>query len=149
MSQQPGRFCPEHTIEIRASIDKVWGIIANFNAWQGWNPLYVKSEGNLALGESIHFAVALPGLKPHEGSASVISLQVNKQVRYQMLSGGGLVKATRYIELTETEPGFCRVTNGEIMGGLLGPVLYLLVGKRVRQGLAGMNEALKDLAEQN
>lgn len=148
MVEQSRGFSPQHQITIRASVADVWGILNNFAAWQNWNPLYVKSEGKLAIGETIHFSVALPGLKPHDGSAKVISLEPGKQVQYQMVSAGGLVKATRFIELVEVEPGLCTLTNGEIMGGLIGPVLYLIVGRRVEEGLAGMNKALKAQLEQ-
>lgn len=148
MSEKARSFCPEHKIEIRASRETIWRIITDFNAWQEWNPLYVESQGKLAVGETIQFAVALPGLKPHRGTAEVIAFEANKSVQYQMLNGGILVKPTRYIEISEVEPGRCILANGEIMQGLLGPVLFLLMGKRIRQGLEGMNKALKEIAEQ-
>lgn len=147
MTNKASRCCPEDKIEISAPVEKVWSVLSDFNRWQEWNPLYVESKGNLAVGEILHFSVALPGMKPHRGNATVVALEPNKSIQYQIVSGGGLIKGTRYIEIVEVEPGLCTVANGEVMGGLLAPVLFKFLGERIRQGLEGMNVALKSIVE--
>lgn len=143
-----GRCRPQHLIEIRAPVERVWELLMDFNSWSRWNPLYVESEGTFAVGEMVQFAVQLPGMKPGKGTARVAEVRPKELLRYELSSMGGLVRATRFIELRQPEPGLCTVRNGEIMGGLLGPLLFLAFGERVRQGLQGMNEALKPLAEE-
>ena len=64
-----------------------------------------------------------------------------------MSSFGGLVKAFRFVEIEEISPTRCIVTNGEIMGGAMGGVIAKVMGRKIGKGLAGMNDALKRMAE--
>lgn len=141
------RYCPAHTIEIRASIEAIWTPINHFDAWGSWNPLYVESSGSFAVGGILHFTVALPGMKPQTGTATVVTVRPRELLEYQMLSLGGLLRAIRFIEIQRSGPDQYKLTNGEIMGGLLAPVFFRIFGKRIQLGLKGMNEALKELAE--
>lgn len=136
-------------MDICAPIETIWALIEDFDAWESWNPLYVESDGSFVVGGMLDFAVALPGMKPQKGRATVITVQSRELLEYRMTSLGGLARATRFIEIRQSGPGLYSVTNGEIMGGLLGPVFFALFGKRVRQGLQGMNEVLRQLAEQH
>jgi hypothetical protein len=142
-----GRNCAEDTIEIAACDAAVWDLLADFDGWESWNPLYVETSGSLRVGETITFAVALEGMKPRQGSATVLTVEPNTHIRYVTVAFAGLVRATRYIEIRPSGPQRCTVVNGEHMGGLLGPLLYRAVGEKVRIGLKGMNEALRTLAE--
>jgi len=137
------RYCPQHRITISAPTGIVWQQLINFNDWDRWNPLYPYSEGEIALGQSLKFGVALPGMREHRGEAKVIALESEKLIRYQIKGPAGLLTGTRFIELASVEGNATEVTNGEIMSGLLAPLIYRLLGKRIVQGLAGMNEALK------
>lgn len=141
------RNCAEDTIEIAASDAAVWELLSDFDGWEKWNPLYVETGGSLRVGETIAFTVALEGMKPRKGSATVLTVQPNTLLQYGTGAFAGLVRATRYIEIRPSGPERCTVVNGEHMGGLLGPLLYKLVGEKVRIGLKGMNEALRTLAE--
>jgi hypothetical protein len=59
---------------------------------------------------------------------------------------GGLARGTRYIDIATTADG-CAITNGEVMGGLVGPLLARAVGAKVAAALQGMNVALKAKVE--
>lgn len=142
-----GRHIAQDTITIAAPRDAVWSILMDFAGWQGWNPLYPESSGSLAVGSRIGFAVQLPGLPPQRGQATVLSVEPGRFIQYQVRAMGGLGRATRFIALDEPAPGMTRVVNGEIMGGAIGWLLFKAVGAKVRDGLAGMNLALRQVAE--
>ena len=59
----------------------------------------------------------------------------------------GLVKTIRYIEIEQLAEASCIVSNGEIIGGLLGRTLVRQAGANIRRGFMAMNEALKAEAE--
>jgi hypothetical protein len=137
----------EHRIDIDAPVDAVWEILEDFGDWGLWNPLYVETNGALRIGETINMSIVLPGLKPQKASATVTANIPKSLIEYHTRAMGGLTLAYRYIELHQTGPAACTVVNGEVMGGLVGPLLGRAVGAKVLQGMQAMNEALKKLTE--
>jgi hypothetical protein len=137
----------EHSIAIDAPAAIVWEMLADVNDWSRWSPLYASASGTLAVGETLDLAIALPGLKPQPVRATVTAASAGEAIRYLTLNMGGLVKGHRYVEIEPAGATGCVVANGEIMGGLLGPVISAAAGGKVRAGLKAMNEALKARAE--
>ena len=137
------RNCPLSAVEINADAETIWAELEQFDQWEGWNPLYVESSGVLSEGNTLQFAVQLPDMSPQRGSAEVVKVQPREFIRYEIRSMGGLIRGVRFIEIQQLAPNCCLLANGEIMGGLLGPVLCKFMGERVRQGLESMNLALK------
>lgn len=147
---EPGRIkgrCVGHRITIEAPPELVWDFVADFQGWSSWNPFYSDTLGSADEGGTVHFAVHLEGLKPQKNKAQVSKVRPNELLEYRLSSFGGLVKAFRFIEIEELSPIRCRVGNGEILGGPLGPVIARAVGPKVAAGLRDMNEALKAIAE--
>ncbi len=140
--ERVGRFGIQHSIQIQCSPGEIWQIILDFDNWENWNPLYVKTAGDLRVGEQISFEVALPGMQPQPGVASVLEVEPGRGVKYRIRSMLGLTSALRYIEIHEQQPGHYQVVNGEIMRGVLAPLLYWLFAGRIGRGLQAMNEAL-------
>lgn len=139
--------CAEHRIAIDAPVETVWAILMDFERWGEWNPLYVNTSGRLDVGQEIGTTVALPGMKPQATRAQVTLVSEPTCIEYATVQMGGLVRVHRYMDLKTTGPASCRLANGEIMGGPAGKLLARFVGAKVRQGLKGMNEALKARAE--
>jgi hypothetical protein len=138
----------EHRIGIQAPAEVIWEIVYDIDNWSRWNPLYSEASGRIHIGETISMTVVLPGMKPQKTRATVLEWVPNEQLHYQTVGAGGLVRGTRYVEIEALAPESCIVSNGEIMGGLLGPTLARTVGPKIYKAIRGMNEALKDLAEQ-
>ncbi|MFC0204514.1 SRPBCC family protein [Novosphingobium soli] len=136
-----------HRIEIDAPPELVWDFIADFEGWQGWNPLYVETRGRAEPGATLHFQVRLPGMKPQRARARVLACEPEQRLEYLVSGLGGLVRTQRVVALEELSPTRCAVLNLEIMGGLLGGVLSRMLGEKVGQALEGMNAALRTIAE--
>jgi len=137
----------EDCITIRASAERIWAELADFNRWADWSPLYAASKGELRPGNMLDMAIALPGMKPQAARSIVTAALAPSLIEYHTRAMGGLTKAYRYIEITPSGDGTCTVRNGEVMGGLVGPLLGRIAGEKVRQGVQGMNAALKQRAE--
>lgn len=149
-SDAPGRIRGHsvgHRIEIAAPPELVWDFVADFEGWQGWNPLYVATQGDARPGGQVRFTVRLEGLKPQTASAKVLTVQPPELLEYAVTSLGGLLKTFRYVEIEEVSPVSCIVTNGEIMGGPLGRVVSRALGDKVGRGLEAINLALRTMAE--
>ncbi len=144
---RPKGPCAEHCIEIDAPAEAVWEVIKDFDGWARWNPLYIETNGSLQPGQSIQFTVSVPGMKPQKGGATVYSVTPPWLLEYGLVNLGGLLRAFRFVDIHQTGPDRCTVSNGEIMSGPIGQMLGRVLGERVRQGLQGMNEALKKLVE--
>lgn len=139
--------CVGHRIEIDAPSGLVWGLVADFEGWGAWNPLYTWTRGKAEPGRNLHFTVNLEGLKPQKGAAEVRAVRPNELFEYAISSLGGLLRTLRFVEVEEISPTRCAVINGEIMGGLLGAPISRALGDKVGKGLEGMNRSLRDIAE--
>jgi hypothetical protein len=137
----------EHRIGIHTPPEVVWELIRDVDGWSRWNPLYAKASGSLHIGEILDLEVVLPGMKPQAAKATVLEWVPNEQLHYQTKGLGGLIRGTRYVEIEQLADESCIVSNGEIMGGMLGPTVARNLGRKVYKGLRLMNEALKETAE--
>jgi hypothetical protein len=137
----------EHRVGIQTPAETIWDIVYDIDRWSEWNPLYTEASGVIRIGELLQMTVALPGMKPQKARATVLEWVPNEQLHYQTVALGGLIRGTRYVEIEQLAEASCIVSNGEIMGGLLGPTLARSVGHAVFKGLRAMNEALKARAE--
>ena len=148
---KPGRligpYCGHHIV-IEAPAALVWDIVVDFAGWGAWNPLYGDTSGLAEEGQTLQCKVKLEGLKPQKAKAQVYRVVPNQLFEYGMNNLGGLAKVFRYIELEALSATRCRVTNGEIMSGLVGRyVLSPMISPKVSSGLKNMNEALLFMAE--
>lgn len=144
---RPNGAALEDQVQIDAPADVVWQVLADVHGWGGWNPVYPEAKGSIGVGDAIALTIALEGMKPTKSSARVIHSRRGEALQFGALAFAGLVRATRYIEITPTTPTSCRVVNGEVFGRLLGPTLVRLVGAKIDKGLRGQNAGLKAAAE--
>lgn len=144
----PGGRRIESRVVVGAPAGTVWSILADVDGWSRWSGLYTRAQGELAVGRGLDLCVALPGMKPQAARAVVQSVAPGELLAYRTRTLGGLVTGERYIDLRPLGADRCEVANGEVMGGLLGPLLARVLRARIEQAFAGMNEALKRLAEQ-
>jgi hypothetical protein len=148
-NDSPGRGVRfEHRLQINAPAALVWAVLADVNGWSSWNPVYTQSNGAAAEGSAIDLTIKLPGAdRAQRARATVIEAVPPRTLRFGSGVFGGLVRATRSFDIAPTSATSCSLTGAEIFGGLLGPLLARLVGRRVEQAVGAVNEALKTTAE--
>jgi hypothetical protein len=111
----------EHRIGVQTPPEAIWEILHDVEGWSRWKPRSVR--------------------------ATVLEWVPNEQLHYRTVEMGGLIKGTRYVEIEQLADESSIVSNGEIIGGLLGPTVAGSVGGRVYKAMRLMNEALKEAAE--
>jgi hypothetical protein len=137
----------EHRIGVQTPPETIWEILHDVEGWSRWNPIYPEASGDIRIGAPLDLVVALPDMKPRSVRATVLEWVPNEQLHYRTVEMGGLIKGTRYVEIEQLADESSIVSNGEIIGGLLGPTVAGSMGGRVYKAMRLMNEALKEAAE--
>ena len=131
------------SIVIRASVEKVWGILNDANNYPTWDLSMDHIEGKLALGETVKFFTKL------SAQAFPVKVTAFESNRKMVLTGGmplGLFKSERTHTLTANKDGTMTFHTEEIFSGLLLPVF----GKNIpdlTENFKNFAAALKKQAE--
>lgn len=137
----------EHRVGVQAPPEVIWGVIHDLAQWEQWNPLYPKAAGVIRIGATLDLTVALPGRAPQQIKPVVLEWVPGEQLHWRASMMGGLIKTVRFFEIEQLGDESCIVSNGEIIGGLLGPATGKRMGNAVYRGFREMDEALKARAE--
>lgn len=139
----------EHRIGIQAPAEAVWALVADVDSWPQWSGLYSEAKGVVRIGEKHEVVVNLRGQKPVRVISTVIDWVPNEQLHLDIRLLGGLVRSVRYFEIEHLTATACIFANGEMFGGLLGPMIARRLRGPIREGFADMGVAAKALAERN
>ena len=137
----------EHRVGVQAPAEVVWEVISDLNSWEQWCALYPKALGEIRIGAVLDITLALPGRPVEQIKPTVLEWVPNEQLHWKLAMLGGLVKTIRYFEIESLAETSCIVSNGEIIGGLMGPRLGKGLSRTIYRAFVEMNEALKARAE--
>jgi hypothetical protein len=137
----------EHRVGIQAPAEVIWEVISDLPSWEQWNALYPKASGEIRIGSVLDITLALPGQAPQQIKPTVMEWVPNEQLHWRLTMLGGLVKTIRFFEIESLAEASCIVSNGEILGGLIGPRIGKRMGRAIYRGFAEMDDALKARAE--
>ncbi len=137
----------EHRIGIQAPAETIWEILYDVERWHEWNPLYTKAEGVVRTGGQLTLTLALEDEAPRVIQPVVYEWVPNDQIHWRLKMLGGLVSNIRFLELEKLDTASTIFSNGELIGGLLGPTVARRMGRKIYRGFQAMSEALKARAE--
>jgi hypothetical protein len=137
----------EHRVGVQAPAEVIWEVLSDLKSWEQWCALYPKASGEIRIGSVLDLTLALPGQAPREIKPIVLEWVPNEQLHWKLTQMGGLVKTIRYFEIETLAEASCIVTNGEILGGLMGPRVGKRMARNIYRAFAEMNDALKARAE--
>jgi hypothetical protein len=137
----------EHRVGIQAPPEAIWAVIADIESWEAWNPLYPKAQGAVRIGSTLTLELALSGRKPQVIRPVILDWVPNEQIHWRLTMAGGLVRTTRFLEIEKLTDNGCVFANGEVFGGLLGPVAARSMRGAIRSGFRAMGEAVKARVE--
>jgi len=137
----------EHRIGVQAPAEVIWEVISDLASWRIWNKLYPKASGEIHIGSVLDLTLALPGQAPQEIKPTVLEWVPHEQLHWRLTMLRGLVRTIRYFEIETLAGAGCIVSNGEIIGGLLGPRVAKQMGRNIHRAFQENNEALKARAE--
>ena len=135
----------QQRIGVAAPASAVWQVVAEFDAWAKWNPLFTSAEGRLSIGASVTFHRAAKGRSVIE-QVRVIDWVPSEQLVWTR-SIAPFASAVGYIEIEALSERGCIVAVGEIYNGLIGSRIGQYNRKSLRPGYAALCEALKTRAE--
>jgi hypothetical protein len=136
-------------IEIAAPPEKVWGIIADFDATPLWNPFIRSIEGPLKKGERITARIAPAGRAPMMFKPILLAVEPAQELRWRgSLLGTSVFAGEHCFRLERTPTGETLFIQSEKFSGMLAPLIMSGSNlKATREGFIAMNEALKRRAE--
>jgi len=138
-----------HTeIQIKASPQRIWEILTDFEVYPQWNPFIKKISGELKVRKRLRVTIQPPGMKSSKFIPRVTSHQ--KYQRFSWLGHLliiGLFDGHHIFEIEENGDGSVRFIQKEEFSGLLVPLFRKMLDTKVRAGFEEMNKALKNKAE--
>jgi len=138
-----------HTeIDIMASADRVWSVLADFAAYPAWNPFIREIIGQPIEGTRLKMHIHPPGDDAMTFSPTVMVAQPGAELRWiGRMFLPGFFKGEHYFRLARAGNSMTRLSHGEKFTGLLVRLLRDRLDRQTRAGFIAMNLALKTECE--
>ena len=137
-----------HTeIHIDAPKERVWNVLADFDAHPEWNPFITGIDGEAAAGQMLTVRLRPPGGRAMTFRPKVLAAVPGRELRWVGTLGiPGLFDGEHRFFLEDAGPGRTRFVQEEAFRGALVPLLGRAL-QRTRAGFELMNSALKGRVE--
>ena len=136
-----------HEIDIDASPEEVWAVLADTEAYPNWNPFVRELTGELREGGKLEVRIAPPGGRSMTFKPVVLAAEPGQQLRWLgRLLVPGVFDGEHSFSLEPLDSGRTRFVQAERFSGVLVPILGKSLGK-TQLGFEQMNEALKRRVE--
>jgi hypothetical protein len=134
---------------INAAPESVWSVLAKTSAYGEWNPFIPALEGDLATGQRLRVRLSPPGGRAMTFRPVVTVVEPHRRLEWLGRLGlPGVFDGRHTFTLEETEDGRTVLTQSEVFGGLLVPLMSRTLA-RTEDGFRAMNQALAARAEQS
>jgi len=135
-------------IEIHASPQRIWEILADFSRYPEWNPFIRSIRGDLVTGGRITAELRPPVSEGMTIRPVLLNVEPPRELRWKgHLLVRGLFDGEHVFEIRPEDTGRCRFIQREIFSGLLLPLFTRMLKDGTARGFADMNAALKERAE--
>ena len=135
-------------IEIDATPESIWRILADFDRFPEWNPFIREIEGEMKEGSRLRVRMEPPGGRGMTFRPVVRRIEINREFRWLgHLIVPGLFDGEHIFEILPAGAGKVRFVQHESVRGLLVPLLWKSLEESTKQGFREMNDALKARAE--
>jgi hypothetical protein len=140
-----------HTeIEIRASVEAVWRVLADFSRYHEWNPFIFGIEGAPVAGETLAVHFARGGSNQVTFKPTVLYVEEASELRWLgRLVLPFLFDGEHRFAIEKIDEGRVRFIQHERFAGLLVPLMRRDLDTNTRKGFERMNRALKERVESN
>lgn len=133
---------------INASVDEVWKVLTDFNAYPSWNPFVIKFEGEPIPGKTISVHLQMEGGKPQNFRPVVLKNEKLKEFRWRgKLFVQGLFDGEHYFQLKPLSDNQTEFIHGERFSGVLVAPIMSMIKQQTENGFNAMNSALKNEVE--
>lgn len=133
------------SIVIRATAEKVWSVLTDFESYPNWNPFITSVSGKAEEGNTIRVKIEPPQAKAMVFKPTILSKVENKELRWLgKLFIKGLFDGEHVFELSENGDGTTTFVQREKFSGILVSMVDL---ENTKKGFEEMNKQLKEIAE--
>jgi hypothetical protein len=137
---------PLPAIEIDASPEATWAVVADLGGFAAWNPFLVSGSGEPRSGARIELTMR-PGSRTMSFSPTVLDVDPGRRIRWiGRLLVPGAFDGEHELAIEPLDRGRSRFTQPERFSGVLVPLFGGLL-RDTDAGFAAMNEALKRRVE--
>jgi len=137
-------------IEIRASAERVWQILTDFEKYPEWNPFLRRTIGEIENGAKLNVFMQPSGSGGITMKPRVIKLLPERELRWLgHLFIPGLFDGEHAFIIEALGPERVRFIQREIFTGILIPLLARKLDVDTKRGFLEMNNALKIRAERS
>jgi len=134
-------------INISATAERVWEVLADLDAHSDWNPFIQHISGPMEIGERLEVRLQPPEGRGMTFRPTVLKAEPQKEFRWiGRLLMPGIFDGEHYFRIESRHDGSTRFIQGEKFTGVLVPLFGGIINNAVR-GFEQMNAALKDRAE--
>ena len=136
-------------ILIKASPERVWAVLTNFEKYPGWNPFIKSIKGNVNVGSKITVRLEPPEAKGMTFKPKVLAFNPQREFRWRgHLLFPGLFDGEHKFELIDNHDGSLTFIQSEKFEGILVPLFKKMLDTNTVNGFNLMNQKLKELSEQ-
>jgi hypothetical protein len=138
-----------HTeIEIEASAERVWAVLADFASYPQWNPFIRSVVGVPQQGARLQIAVQPSGGKVMRFSPVVLAAEAGRELRWLgRFLFPGVFDGEHRLAIEPLGQGKVRFQQSERFSGFLVGLLRARLDRDTKRGFEEMNRALKARAE--
>ena len=136
------------TIEIAATPENVWAVLADLASYPKWHPVYLGVTGQLAAGSTLSITTTHPTSgRTITAKVKVLTAEPDTELRWASKLLGRTISERKF-QLSSTSDGTSLVQAGSYsgLGGGRGRAMVKVLG-RVQDTFTAINEAVKQQAE--
>lgn len=136
------------TIEIAATPENVWAVLADLASYPKWHPAYVGVTGRLAAGSTLTITTTHPtSSRNMTAKVKVLTADPGTELRWKS-NLVGVTISKRTFHLSPTADGTLLVQTGTYrgLGGGRGRAITKVIG-RIQDTFVAINQAIKEQAE--
>lgn len=135
-------------IEIKASPQRVWEVLMDFNNYSQWNSFILKASGDPVVGKTIQVTIQPKRNQKMEFTPKVLKLDSSSEFRWKGKLGlKGVFDGEHYFKLESLDQNTTLFTHGEVFSGILSPIIYPMIMEDTQKGFIRMNNELKIRSE--
>ena len=133
-----------HTeLDIDASPEQVWKILADRQAYPEWNPFIVSSTGELKQGGTITNVLRDTKGAETEFTPKLLAVEPNKELRWiGKIPPGGIFDGEHSFRLEQLPDGRTRLIQEETFRGVAIPFTRSMLNSTIKPQFEAMNQAL-------
>jgi hypothetical protein len=134
-------------IEIQATPEKVWKALTNLGEYPEWNPLLIRAEGKLIVGEKVNLTAKSASSDMHL-LCTVLTVEPNRQFSWKFhVILPFLFRGEHIFKIEPINEHKVRFVDREIFHGLLVPLQAKKLETDSKPAMIAMGEALKTRVE--